>query len=187
MLKQLLLLNSGYLVSGKVFEPCAGSGQLASGLRQASKRAGVISEVLTNDPFHRGTSDMSLDATQAYCWKKAGKVDWTVTNPPFSLLTPILKYALTYSSLGVAMILRLTALEPVIKLPKNAPLKRGDLLWIYSDNLRYIMPFSAPRPKFMKGSGHDSVTIAWFVWDKSWSWRAHGMESPFQFVTNWLK
>jgi len=187
MLNRLLALKNGQLIKGTVLEPAAGSGQLAGQLWLARWRRdiGIIKDVITNDP-HQDWCHYQMDATKQEFWQQLPWIDWVVTNFKSELLTPILKYSLGYSARGVACILRLNALEPTIKMPKNEPVKRGDLLMGYSDNLRYLMPFSAPRPKFQAGPGTDSVTTCWAVWDFGWSWKARGIESPFQFATGWL-
>lgn len=117
-------------------------------------------------------------------WDTFPVVDWVVTNPPYTtgVLEKVLEASLAYVRHGVAMLLRLSAMEPVIKRGT-----RGHILQSYADCMRYLMPFSDPRPRYDRTKkGTDSVTTAWFVWDKGWSWKQNGMESPFQFVTGWL-
>jgi len=126
--------------------------------------------------------DYHMDATQRKFWVDIPDADWVVTNPPFSQLDDILEWSLATAKIGVAMILRLSALEPACKRAR-----RGNILEAYADNLRYVMPFSGPRPSFTRDGKTDSVTTAWFVWNHGWSWRSHGMKSPFQFVTDWKK
>lgn len=89
----------------------------------------------------------------------------------------ILEYALEFSHSGVAMLLRLTFLEPC----KN----RADLLKYYADNLVAIIPVN-PRPKFRKDtSGSDSSTVAWFEERKDWSWSKQNINCPFIFENQW--
>jgi hypothetical protein len=43
-----------------------------------------------------------------------------------------------------------------------------------------------PRPKFRADTnGGDNVTAVWLVWQKSFSWKARKLESPFVFA-NWV-
>lgn len=168
------LLDFG-IVSGIVLEPCAGAGQLADPL----KTAGL--SVITNDIDTEFLCDYHYDATVPNLWYKE-RFDWVVTNPPYEAeaLYEILRNSLESADRGVAMLLRLTANEPVIRRGK-----RGLLLKWYADNLRYLMTFSAPRPSFTGNSKTDNVTTAWFVWDKHFSWDRLGMRSPFQYIVNW--
>jgi hypothetical protein len=178
MLAPLLELDRGHLITGTVFEPCAGSGQLAGPLRQAGL------EVLTNDISEEYDTLHHFDATVAKNWSKVSYCDWVVTNPPWTsgILEPIMASALSWAKIGVALLLRLTANEPVIRRSE-----RGNILMTYADNLRYIQTFSAPRPRYdPTKKGTDSVTSAWFVWHKGWNWKYEGIESPFQYVVDWL-
>ncbi|NER82299.1 MAG: hypothetical protein F6K42_22595 [Leptolyngbya sp. SIO1D8] len=51
------------------------------------------------------------------------------------------------------------------------------------DHLRFIQSIN-PRAQFRTG-GSDSVTTCWFVWLKAWSWKAHGITNPFQYILDW--
>lgn len=157
-----------------ILEPCAGAGQLASPLKQAGYN------VITNDIDPDYDCDYSMDATSPDFWIGVGHFNWVITNPPYKNLGDLLEMSLDMASCGVAMILRLSALEPAC-----VNVDRGFTLDYNKDNMRYIMPFSGPRPSFTKDGKTDSVTTAWFVWDKGWSWKSYGMESPFQFAMNW--
>ena len=174
MLAPLLALQEGQMIKGTVLEPCAGAGQLASPLRAAGLK------VITNDIDPKYKTNYNLDAAIRKSWLEFPRFDWTISNPPYSYLEEFLEMSLACSEVGVAMLVRLTALEPVIRRSK-----RGEILEQYKDNLRYVMPFSAPRPKFIEGKGTDSVTTCWLVFNHGWSWKAQGMESPLQFVTEW--
>lgn len=123
--------------------------------------------------------DHYLDATRRELWQEAS-CKWVVANPPYSVLDDILEMSLQYASHGVAMLLRISALEPAIKRST-----RGYSLIAYSDHLRYVMPFSSPRPSYTANGKTDAVTTAWFVWDFGWSWESRRMNSPFQFITDW--
>lgn len=177
MLAPLLALEQGQMIKGTVLEPAAGAGSLASSLKQAGLR------VVTNDIDPQYKTDYNLDATVRENWFKFPRTNWVVTNPPWSsgVLEKFMEYSLGLSSVGVALLLRLSANEPVIKRSD-----RGEILMSYSDNLRYLQTFSAPRPKFdPTKNGTDSVTSAWFVWQHGWSWKERGIECPFQYVVNW--
>ena len=160
-----------------ILEPCAGDGAISNALIELGYR------VYTNDLIpggHNFLMDANDEASWEH-WQKLLMFDWVITNPPYSDLDNFLKYSLEYASTGVAMILRLSALEPA-----ETRVERGKIMKKYADNLRYVMPFSSPRPSFTRDGKVDSVTTAWFVWIKKFHWsRIVGLDSPFQFITNW--
>ena len=168
LLTKVLLDN--YLIKGEVLEPCAGNGDMAAVLEKSP----FIETVISTDV----KDGKRFDATSPEYWQQNGRVSWVVTNPPFKCATEILSLALKNSNVGVAFLLRLTYLEPC--------LKRARLLQEYSDNLVKIIPVS-PRPKFREGNKTDSTTVAWFVWDKSFSWQKSYIDCPFNFVSDWRK
>lgn len=167
-------------ITGRVFECCAGKGDI---VRVVEQVPGCLVEAGDLEPRFEGCEKFdatSLDqwqARDAYQRDKIWSQDWTVTNPPFTDAIDILDLAYRHSRLGVAFLLRLSFLEPC----KD----RANWLSSWSNSLRFIIPFS-PRPSFRDDtSGADQVTVAWFVWDKAFSWRDRGIECPFQFVPNW--
>ena len=157
-------------IQGAVFEPCAGHGAI-SDIFEEMEGVDVWASDLTYKPA------CPRDATTQIFWEHWGKHNWVVTNPPFNCAVEILQHSWSYSTVGCAFLLRLSFLEPTSN--------RAEMLKAMADHLRYVIPVS-PRPKFRRDvSGSDSVTCAWFVWDKRWSWKALGIESPFQFVSGW--
>jgi hypothetical protein len=170
-------------INGAVFEPCAGQGAISDVVSKLNPEF----EVLESDLRWGGNSPR--DATTKDFWDYwsghslvnhlgAGVAfDWVITNPPFNCAAQILEYAWEYCETGCAFLLRLSFLEPTGN--------RSEMLKAMSDHMRYVIPVS-PRPKFRRDTNSsDSVTCAWFVWDKRWSWAEQGMQSPFQFVSGW--
>jgi hypothetical protein len=152
-------------------EPCSGQGAISRVLSEFGCTA-KCSDIQWDD-------DKNRDATTADFWESTftHNIDWMVTNPPFCAAEKILPLAWKYSNVGCAFLLRLTYLEPT----------KGRAQWLqaHADNLRMIIPVS-PRPRFRRDtSGADSVTTAWFVWDKTWSWERLGVQSPFSFCAGW--
>ena len=141
-------------IKGTVLEPTAGAGKLAEPMRQAGLR------VTTNDIDLYATCDWYLDVTKVESWFKMGKHDWVITNPPYTsfVLESLMENGLATARRGMALLLRLTANEPIIK--KGL---RGEILMAYADHMRYLITFSAPRPSFTSDGKTDSVTTAWFV------------------------
>ena len=153
----------------QILEPCCGAYAISEELKCQYPMADVIStDIIYN---------LADDATTPIYWQTFHKTDWVITNPPFSAAPEILPLAFSTARIGVAFLLRLTYAEPAV----------NRALWLqeYSDHLRYLQVFN-PRPQFRRDkSGGDSCTVAWFVFLKSWSWEAMGVECPFQFCFDW--
>ena len=133
-------------IAGRVLEPCAGDGSIANVLRDTDL------EVDTNDIDPNRPADTHCDAAEMFF----GEYDWIVTNPPYQmpLCLNIVLNTLQQARVGVAMLLRLSFLEPTrARAPfwKQYPLSRLLVL---------------PRYSFTGDGKSDSVTTAWFVWDK---------------------
>ena len=140
--------------SGSIFECCAGDGAIANLLKAQ------YPHVYTNDIDKSFDCDDFVDATREDSWKTWEYANWcnsVVTNPPFSQAHLILPLAYKYAKFQVAMLLRLTYLEPC----EN----RAEWLEAYPPNR--VMVFGQPRPSFSGNGKHDSCTTAWMVWDKT--------------------
>lgn len=175
-----LLASAGYFRTFKLaFEPCAGAGQLARPLRNS------FTEVFTNDVNRMYGADFHFDATKYRNWRSVPKTEWVITNPPFTNALPIIENSLVHARVGVAMLLRLTYLEPTRKKSPLAPYPRSTFWEDSKDSLRFMIPVGSPRPSFTRDGRKDSVTVAWFVWDKGWSWKQNEIICPFQFITEW--
>ena len=143
------ILLDRVMVSGSVLEPCAGQGHIANALRRGRRRV----EVVTNDVDPRLTADFHLDALFDEFATKF-KVDWIISNPPFNLADLIVPRCLEMAEWGVAMLLRLSWLEPTKA--------RGSFLEKNPPSTLIILP----RISFTGDGSTDSVTTAWFVWDR---------------------
>jgi hypothetical protein len=163
------------------FDPCAGH----SALRDALMEAGLC----VKDPYNcwklgpptDDISDEITDATTRDFWEYwvdsmciMPNIDcrnWaTVTYPPFDLASKILPLAYEHSPWGVAFLLKLDYLEP-----------HGDWLIEHADSLRYIIAMN-PRPRLRADiCGTKYASVAWMVWQKSWSWKRLGIRYPFIF------
>ena len=133
-----------------VFEPCAGELAIAR----------FFPDCLTNDIVAKRPTDLHFDATREDLWPERRR-DWVITNPPFSIASKILPIAHEWAYMGVAMLLRLTYLEPTED--------RGKWLQDREADLTDLIIFN-PRPKLAANksgkAGTDSVTLAWMVWRK---------------------
>lgn len=142
---------------GDALEPCSGNGAIARVLGSSGLR------VLTNDIDPRRQTDLHLDAREPELYRAAAaalygrsalrtRLDWVVTNPPFSVAFPILRQSLAHARIGVAFLLRLSFLEPTRE--------RGWLLDERPPDFLLVLP----RISFDGDGNTDSVTYAWFVW-----------------------
>ena len=162
-------------ITGSVFEPCAGHNAITEVLNQQSNINAVASDLLWNVPQGYTTND----ATDPQFWKEWGKFDWVITNPPFCVAEKILPLAYDHAEVGVAFLLRLSWLEPC----------NGRAEWManHADQLQKVIVISGPRVRFRTDTdGSDSVTCAWFVWRKAWSWKSLGVNCP-DFLRDWKK
>lgn len=148
-------------INGTIFEPCAGMNHITQVLEDFELR------VFTNDIDEKMNTDFHFDASDIKNWDVLNdKIDWVVTNPPFSLAASILKHAYSKATVGVALLARLSFLEPCAGrdkfLVKNPPNKLIVL----------------PRVSFTRDGGTDSVTVAWMIWLK----QQHMMSRPIDVV-----
>ncbi len=143
-----------------VFEPCVGDGAIASCL----KNDGHDSLLWTGDIDPLSPNDYKFDATDTKQWGKLFpclKADWVVTNPPYKQpdCDAIIQNAWRFTNKGIAMLLRLSYLEPC----------KGRAKFLKEAPLSHLIIFN-PRPQFIPGKkSTDSSTVAWFVWQKEWT------------------
>lgn len=139
-------------VRGVVLEPCVGKGDIARVLLNSPD----VVAVPTNDLDRAHQADSHFDATDNRAWGFGTVIDWTVTNPPFTVAHKILPLALRHSRVGVAMLLRLTYLEPC----------EGRGLWLEEYPPEHLIVL--PRISFTGDGDTDSVTCAWMVWSNGY-------------------
>lgn len=135
-------------ISGALYEPCVGAGDIP---------AAIDGTWRTNDLDPYWEADTQYDATTRVAWP-AG-VEWTVTNPPFSLAVPILEHALAHSAVGVAMFLRLSFHEPLKTGARHTFLREHP-----PTDILFLPRFAFQRsPKTGKWTT-DSMTSCWVTW-----------------------
>ena len=146
-----VLLHRLPQLRGRVLECCSGKGDISNAL---AERDAV--SVIENDMDRQCASDFHLDATDPRAWQRmnehAGPFDWIVSNPPFSLAPKIVPLAQRYAVHGMAMLLRLSYLEPC--------LDRVDWLTDHDANGRVLV---LPRISFTGNGKTDNVTAAWLI------------------------
>lgn len=146
-----------------VVDPCAGNGALADPLVETHRCRVWANDLVARDyPL-----DSQLDATVRASWEAIRRETPTqvvIANLPFKLALPILQLAVEYAPF-VATILRRTWDEPTEA--------RGPWLWAHPCSGQIVLPRHSYR-----GTGSDSTTTAWFIWD-----RAGRLRQPFDVVT----
>jgi len=155
-----------------LLEPCTGTNHITTYLKE------VGYSVITNDIDKNMKADFNYDATLPILWNTIDLIkQYTViTNPPFNVATKILEQALSNVD-EVCMLLRLSFLEPTAD--------RKELMNRYKDNLVKVIVIN-PRPQFRSDSkSTDSVTVAWFIWNKKFSWNKLNIAYPFDFINDW--
>lgn len=145
--------------AGGIWEPCAGGGAMAAVLRGAgyTVRATTIGESRHDPkvPKHRvlGGSDFLAAIEAAH--------PNIVTNPPYRIAEDIIRHALTFQPVKLAMLLNLKFLGSVGRargLYREHPPAR---VWVIADRITmYPAGYDGPR-------GTATETHAWFVWDRS--------------------
>lgn len=178
-------------VSGIVYEPCAGDGHIVRPLLEQTSNPIIASDIAFSPAMSElcrtygsrvdyWLSDVSIPSFWAGRFGFIGddesefspRPQWVITNPPFNQAESIIPLAFNYATEGVAMLLRLSFLEPT----KG----RGNWLADHQYCLSNLIILGSPRPSFT-GKGTDTCTVAWMVWRKEWA----GGGTQVEFVTNW--
>jgi hypothetical protein len=146
-----ILLDRCPQIRGRVLECCCGKGDISQALA-----AKDTIRVLTNDIDRRCAADSHADATGPRAWQQMnaeiGPFDWVVSNPPFSLAPVIVPLTLRYAVRGIAMLLRLSYLEPC----------HNRQAWLTEHDARGRV-LVLPRISFTGDGKTDNVTAAWLI------------------------
>jgi len=140
-------------VTGIVLEPCAGDYSIVNVINER----GAVTSILTNDVGRQHLYDWTLDATRPDLYRVAAPVDWIVTNPPYKSpdCLAIVQRSVDTARVGVAMLLRLSFLEPT-----DTRNPRGPWLAAHPPDGLLVLP----RHSYTGDGRSDSVTTAWVVW-----------------------
>lgn len=152
-------------IRGVVLEPCAGDGAIARLLEDRPFTTVHRNDLAVYTPPSLFAVDPEVaairvqtlrDATDPAFWRewRVQGVDWIVTNPPFSRAPEILPLAKEAARDGVAMLLRLSYLEPA----EN----RARWLTTHPPSRLIFMP----RASYVVGaeSKTDQVGTMWAIW-----------------------
>ena len=137
-----------FKLSGNVLEPFSGEGAISDALFERGFK------VFTNDLDPNNKANHRLDLAIALNWNKLPPANWIITNPPFNLAPQVIPLAFNHCQSGLIVLLRLSYLEPCRNRVRFLQEYPPTQLWV------------TPRISFT-GKGTDSITTAWFVWDKT--------------------
>jgi len=143
-------------IKGAVIEPCMGDGAIARVLDDGGTwvYGSDIDRSRPSCSFYGDAANRDLWET-IQATMPDDKIDWVVTNPPFNRAAEIVPLAFEFAIEGIAMLLRLSFLEPVED--------RGAWLNEHPPTELIVLP----RISFTNDGRTDSVTCAWMVWRKS--------------------
>jgi HNH endonuclease len=136
------------------WEPAVGEGDMLEPLSKA------FSKVIASDLTDRGVGFVHDFLKPPP--REAKNVDWVITNPPFdrSVLIPFILKALSTAKVGVALLLRIQALET-----------KDRFLYLFENNPPTHVVVHSDRVAMKKNglseAGNNAACFAWFVWDKT--------------------
>lgn len=154
-------------IGGRIFEPCVGSGAIIRASDTVPVQRPLARRTwLTNDVDESWEASFHGDATTAQLWAAAtapfnGPIDWTVTNPAFSIWLAVLEHALQYSGIGVALHLRASVHEVL----KTGP-RRTFLAEHPPTGILWLPRFAYQRSKKTGEWTTDNVCACWSIWLK---------------------
>jgi hypothetical protein len=126
-------------------ECCNGDGGISKALQGPVAKFTNDIDIYLDADFHH---DVSLP------WNFPQQCDWVVSNPPFNVASQIIPLAFEYAKVGIAMLLRLSYLEPCMDRDR----------WLRDHPPSKLIVL--PRISFTGDGKTDNVTCAWMVWDK---------------------
>lgn len=153
-------------IVGTVFDPCAGSGAIrraAEGVypltAPSQQRTWIEADI---DPHWRRPGLEQWDATSPIVWEgMRRRIDWVVTNTPFSKLIEIADLALeaVRHSGGVALHARISINEPLETGPRRTWMHRHT-----PHRIMFLPRFAYQRSPKTGAYMTDSAACCWLVW-----------------------
>ena len=155
------LLDNFNIEGNSFYEPCVGQGHIAKVLAEYFPNAKIIG----SDLVDRGYPDTIIgDFINSNI--EVEKVDWVITNPPYSLAKEFIDKSLTLSNKGVAMFLKIQFLEGQARKDwfKKTPLK---YIYVFSKRQDPWRDGESTNPKTGKKWG-STMCFAWFIWEHNY-------------------
>lgn len=160
---QTAALLKRFPIEGSVFEPCAGD---LSIVRVLSESAPRVQGIYTNDIDPDRKTNHHLDAARQDSWEKFPQCDYVITNPPFNKALDIARYGFFTFRKAMVLLLRISFMEPT----------QARQLWLMSHPPHAMIVL--PRWSYKGNGSTDSVTTAWFIWQRGKS----DFSEPIQVV-----
>jgi hypothetical protein len=135
-----------------IWEPACGNGAISRVLEKHGHT--VISTDLRDDEDIYGEGGIDFLAAP-------GKVDWIITNPPYSLALQFVEHALSCAP-RVAMLLRLLFLESQERYYRLFTVHPPKNVIVFSKRISCENGTEEEDP-------HHVIAFAWFVWDLNWT------------------
>ena len=154
------LLDTYSFSSNSFYEPCCGQGHISKVLKEYYPEA----KHYATDLIDRGYGIGDIDFLT---YNFNDKVDWIVTNPPYSLAKEFVDKSLSITSKGVAMFLKIQFLEGQARRDwfKETPLK---YVYVFSKRQDPLRDGQALNPKTGKRWG-STMCFAWFIWEHNYN------------------
>ncbi len=147
-----VLLHYNPHIGGQILECCSGDDAITKVLFRHCAATGLPYEIRTNDIDPGMPSSEHWDAADG-SKQNWGRPNWIVSNPPFNGAEAIVPAAFSSASDGIAMLLRISFLEPC----KG----RSRFMAEFPPTQLVVLP----RISFTGDGKTDNVTCAWFIWD----------------------
>lgn len=137
-----------------ILEPCCGMGHMVKGLKNKGYK-----NIIATDLYERGYGESGLDfLSEDYPYTDGIKS--IIINPPFKLIDPFVRKALAIAEDKVILLARLQFLESVGRYENIFAENPPTTVYVYIDRI------SCAKDGIFKKKMNQSMTYAWFVWDK---------------------
>jgi len=173
--KSIELFLNNHLIQGESFyEPCCGKGHISKVLEERFPLARHYASDLIVRGFGTGgvdflSDDFDINTIPFYSGHKQpkDKVDWIITNPPFSLGREFIDKSLSVTNKGVVMFLKAQFKE-----------SKARKQWLKDSPLKYIYTFSDRQVTFRNGveknpktgkKWANTIMFEMFVWEHEYT------------------
>jgi len=140
-------------IDGLILEPCAGDGSIARVFPRP---------IICNDRIESHGTPYIFDARDPALYDQVEQdcgapIDWVVTNPPYSMpmCRDIVELAVERARVGVAMLLRISFMEPTSRFSPRGP-------FLAAHPPKRVL--TLPRHSYTDNGHSDTVTTQWVIW-----------------------
>ena len=156
------LLDIFKIESSSFLEPCVGQGHIIETIKEYFPNAKFIA----SDLVDRGYKDTIISDFIKEDFINE-KVDWIITNPPYSVAKEFIDKSLSLTNKGVIMFLKIQFLEGQARKEwfKKTPLK---YVYVFSKRQDPWRDGNSLNPKTGKKWG-STMCFAWFIWEHNYN------------------